>query len=142
MSYSLAFSQSIITVLFVADKVEQGFYDFVPTQELSDSLNIAKPSAVKILQNLNRAGIIETREGAKGGVRLAILPAEITILDIFNAIEQNRPLFRSVVQLSVTGKKPEIGMQAVSDILNTAEEAMKASLKETTIADLINKINQ
>lgn len=67
MSYSLAFSQSVITVLFVADKVQQGIYDFVPTQEISDALNIPKPSAVKILQSLNRAGIIETREGAKGG---------------------------------------------------------------------------
>ncbi|MCB9104195.1 MAG: Rrf2 family transcriptional regulator [Anaerolineales bacterium] len=66
MSYSLTFSQSVITVLFVADKVQQGIYDFVPTQEISDALNIPKPSAVKILQSLNRAGIIETREGAKG----------------------------------------------------------------------------
>lgn len=32
MSYSLAFSQAIFTVIFVADKVRQGIYDFVPTQ--------------------------------------------------------------------------------------------------------------
>ncbi|MCB0169941.1 MAG: Rrf2 family transcriptional regulator [Anaerolineae bacterium] len=142
MSYSLAFSQSVITVLFVADKVQQGIYDFVPTQEISDALNIPKPSAVKILQSLNRAGIIETREGAKGGVRLAMSPLDITILDIFNAIEQNRPLFRRDLKLGVTGKKPESGQQAVSEVLIAAEEAMKANLKETTIADLINKVNQ
>lgn len=142
MSYSLAFSQSILAVLYVADKVQQGIYDFVPTQELSDSLNIAKPSAVKILQNLNRSGIIETREGAKGGVRLAMFPSEITMLDIFNAIEHNRPLFRPTLRLNVTGKKPEIGQQVVSEVLTAAEEAMKASLRETTIADLLSKINQ
>lgn len=142
MSYSLAFSQSILAVLYVADKVQQGIYDFVPTQELSDSLNIAKPSAVKILQNLNRSGIIETREGAKGGVRLAMFPSEITMLDIFNAIEHNRPLFRPALRLNVTGKKPEIGQQVVSEVLTAAEEAMKVSLRETTIADLLSKINQ
>lgn len=142
MSYSLAFSQSIIAVLYVADKVQQGIYDFVPTQELSDSLNIAKPSAVKILQNLNRAGIIETREGAKGGVRLAIPPEDITVLDIFDAIEQNRPLFRPALRFRVTGKKPESGRQAVSNVLLQAEQAMKASLQETTIADLLRQINE
>ena len=109
---------------------------------LSDSLNIAKPSAVKILQNLSRAGIIETREGAKGGVRFVISHMEITVLDVFNAIEQNRPLFKSALRLSITGKKPESGMRAVSEVLSLAQEAMKASLKETTIADLISKINQ
>ncbi len=142
MSYSLAFSQAIITVLYVADKVQQGIYDFVPTQELSDSLNIAKPSAVKILQNLNRAGIIETREGAKGGVRLAMNPAEITILDIFNAIEYNRSLFKVNLRFRVSGKKPEKGRQAVSEVLTAAEAAMKASLNETTIADLLGEINR
>ncbi len=118
MSYSLAFSQAIFTVLFVADKVQQGIYDFVPTKELSDSLNIARPSAVKILQNLNRAGIIETREGAKGGVRLAMSPSKITILDIFNAIEYNRPLFRLDLKLHVTGEKPTRGQQTISQLLN------------------------
>ena len=52
MSYSLSFSQAIFTVLFVGDKVGQGFYDFVPTKELSASLNIPNPTAVKILGNL------------------------------------------------------------------------------------------
>jgi DNA-binding IscR family transcriptional regulator len=69
MSYSLSFSQAIFTVLFVGDKVGQGYYDFVPTKELSASLNIPNPSAVKILGSLASAGIIETREGSRGGVR-------------------------------------------------------------------------
>lgn len=140
MSYSLAFSQSIIVVMYVADKVQQGYYEFVPTHELSDSLGIAKPSAVKILQHLNRAGIIEAREG-KGGVRLALLPAEITLLDVFNAIEQNRPLFRTTLKLRVKGKKPDRGQQALADTLVAAEDAMKTSLGATTIADLLEQIN-
>jgi Rrf2 family protein len=142
MSYSLAFSQAIITVLFVADKVRQGIYDFVPTKELAEALNIARPSAVKILQHLQRVGLIETREGAKGGVRLAKLPQEITILDIFMAIEQERPLFRHDLQVRVTGEKPTRGQQAISALLISTEEVMKANLEKTTIADLLNKINQ
>ena len=142
MSYSLAFSQAILTALFVADKVQQGMYDFVPTKELSDSLNIARPSAVKILQSLNKAGMIETREGAKGGVRLAVSPEDVTILDIFNAIEVNRPLFRHDLRVRVTGEKPTRGQQAISEVLASAEEAMKAELHEITISDLLRQINR
>jgi Rrf2 family protein len=141
MSYSLAFSQAIMTVVFVADKVQQGFYDFVPTKQLSEALNIARPTAVKILSNLTGAGIIETREGAKGGVRLAIAPSEVTILDVFEAIEAEKPLFRYDYRLRVTGEKPTRAQQEVMTILNAAEAAMKAQLGGTTVADLLNVLN-
>ena len=141
MSYSLSFSQAIVTVLFVGDKVEQGFYDFVPTKELSEALNIARPTAVKILGNLAGAGIIETREGAKGGVRLALPPAEITIMDIFQAIESGKALFRHDFELAVTGEKPTRAQGAILDILNEAEAAMHDRLGQTTIADLLSIVN-
>lgn len=141
MSYSLSFSQAIVTVIFVGDKVAQGFYDFVPTKELSDALNIARPTAVKILGNLASAGIIETREGAKGGVRLARPPAQVTILDIFQAIESGKAMFRHDFELGVTGEKPTRAQGAILDILNEAEAAMHNRLAQTTIADLLAILN-
>lgn len=141
MSYSLAFSQAIITVIYVADKVQQGMYDFVPTKQLSESLNIARPTAVKILGNLTGAGIIETREGAKGGVRLAVAPADVTILDVFEAIETGKPMFRHDYRLRVIGEKPSRAQQEVLSVLNSAEAAMKAELGETTVADLLDVLN-
>lgn len=141
MSYSLSFSQAIMAVLFVADKVEQGFYDFVPTKELSDRLNIARPTAVKILANLAGAGIIETREGARGGVRLAQAPADVTILDVFAAIESGKALFRHDFELRATGEKPTRAQRAVLTILDEAEQAMQHRLAQTTIADLLAVLN-
>lgn len=142
MSYSLAFSQAIVTVLFVADKVQQGMYDFVPTKQLSESLNIPAPTAVKLIQGLTRAGIMETREGVKGGVRLAKLPAKVTMLDIFNAAEFGRPMFRSELELRITGEKPSRARRAIQEVLDGAEEAMKESLGKVTVADLIDTINR
>ena len=142
MSYSLSFSQAIFTVLFVGDKVEQGFYDFVPTKELSAALRIPNPTAVKILGNLANAGIIETREGSHGGVRLARLSKDITLLDVFTAIEMGKPMFRQDYQLRVTGEKPTRAHQSVYGILDQAEAAMKLRLAQTTIADLIAVLNR
>jgi Rrf2 family protein len=136
MSYSLAFSQAIAITVFVAAKVDACMYDFVPTKEVSESLNIARPSAVKILRNLNSVGIIETREGAKGGVRLAKSPDEMTLLDIFNAIEQQRSLFKFDSNIQITNDKQARVLNNVVDALGNAQNAMKASLQNVTIAEL------
>ena len=141
MTYSLAFSQAVMIVLYVADKVRQGMYDFVPTQELSRDLNIPRPSAVKILNSLMRAEIIETREGAKGGVRSGIDASEITVLDIFEAVEAGRPLFHRNYQFGVIGEKPDQARQAVDTIFSAAENAMKAELVGGTIEDLLSALN-
>lgn len=140
MSYSLAFSQAIVAVTYIADKVQQGFFEFTPTTQLAEDLNIARPSAGKIIQNLTQAGIIETREGAKGGVRLAKAAGEVTVLDIFYAIEGERPLFRSRFKFNVSGKKPTQVQKSLVDLLDNAEVAMKNELQGTTIADLIAKL--
>lgn len=141
MSYSLAFSQAIMIVIYVADKVEQGMFDFVPTGQISESLNIPRPTAVKILGNLTGAGIIETREGAKGGVRLAISPAEVTILQVFEAVEAGKPLFREDFQLRATGVRPTRAQQEVLNIFTSAETAMRAQLNQNTIAGLLALLN-
>jgi Rrf2 family protein len=142
MSYSLSFSQAIFVVLFVGDKVAQDYFDFVPTKELSTALNIPNPSAVKILGNLASAGIIETREGSRGGVRLAKPAQQITLLDVFTAIETGKPMFRQDHQLRVTGAKPTRAHQSVYAVLTDAEEGMKSRLAKTTIADLMASLNE
>ncbi|RLD18689.1 MAG: Rrf2 family transcriptional regulator, partial [Bacteroidetes bacterium] len=47
---------------------------------------------MKILQNLNAANIIETKEGKQGGIRLMKQPSEITVLEILEAMEKGKPL--------------------------------------------------
>lgn len=142
MSYSLSFSQAIFVVLFVGDKVAQDYFDFVPTKELSTALNIPNPSAVKILGSLASAGIIETREGSRGGVRLAKPAQQITLLDVFTAIETGKPMFRQDYKLKVTGEKPTRAQKSVFAILTDAESAMKSHLEQTTIADLMATLNK
>lgn len=141
MSYSLGFSQAIAATIYIADKVEQGYFEFTPTAQLAQNLNIPRPTVAKILQSLNYAGIIETREGAKGGVRLAKPADQVTVLDIFMAIERERPLFQTRLNIQVTGKKPTLVQESISTLLSDAEIAMKNSLKQTTIADLMAAIN-
>jgi Rrf2 family protein len=138
MSYSLSFSQALYILIYVGNKVELGLYDYIPTQKLSQELNIAPSTAGVILRQLNRAGIIETREGANGGIRLAVQPEDVTVLDVFTAIEQQRPMFQINVHLNVQSEKSKKVQSAVVEVLENAEAAMKTSLRGVSIRALMD----
>lgn len=141
MSYSTAFPHAILAMIYVTDKVQQGFSEYVPIQQISSELNIPPSTTGLIMRYLSRAGLVETREGAKGGIRHARSPETITVYDIFKAIEQERPVFQTNLQPRVTGSKPTRAQQAIISTLHAAEEAMLHQLRQTTLADLITELS-
>ncbi|NOX23335.1 MAG: Rrf2 family transcriptional regulator [Actinobacteria bacterium] len=134
VSYSLGVWQAMLASVYVADKVRLGEFDFVPTSRIAQDLNIPAPSLARLLARLHRAGIIETREGAGGGVRLAVDPDQVTLLGIVDAIEQNLPVFRTDSTPRVTGETPTRRQAALRQALDEAEQAMRSSLEAVTMA--------
>ena len=140
MSYSTSFAHAILAMMYVTDKVQQGLFEFVPIQQISSELNIPPSTTGLLIRYLSRAGLVETREGAKGGIRHARSPEAITVYDIFKAIEQERPLFQTSLQPRVTGAKPTKAQQAITSVLLGAEQAMQHRLQQTTLADLLHEL--
>jgi len=60
---------------------------FASVTEIAKAMHIPKTFLAKILQRLVRNGIVESIRGMKGGFRLAKKPAEISLLDIMEAIQ-------------------------------------------------------
>lgn len=137
MSYSLSFSQAVLVLVFVADKIRQDLFDWVPTRAIAHSLGIPAPTTAKILQTLSRAGFIDTREGAKGGVRLAVPAAKISLAGLLDAMEHKRPLFQTHARVRAKGERPTRAQHAIRTALDGAEQAMRSHLAETTIQDLL-----
>ncbi|MCB0630080.1 MAG: Rrf2 family transcriptional regulator [Lewinella sp.] len=124
-------------MIFIADKIRQGQYEFLSTTMISEILNIPKPTLVKILQSLMQSGIIETKEGKQGGIRLLKQPAEITILDILESVERGRHLFNTSFDILARGKRPDNAQRSVAAILENAEEEMKQALAIKTIEEIL-----
>lgn len=137
MSYSLSFTKSIFVVLFIADKIRQGQYNFLSTGHISKILNIPRPTLVKILQNLHIANIIETKEGKQGGIRLIKKPSEITVLSVLEAMEKGKPLFQTSFNILVDAERPNKAQVIVKDIFKDAESVLKAELSKKTIEDIL-----
>jgi Rrf2 family protein len=141
MGYSLSFSKAILVVIFVADKIRQGQFEFLSTKMISETLNIPKPTLVKILQGLTNAGIIETKEGKQGGIRLMKKPEKVSVLDILRATEV-KPLFQTSFNIMAEGKRPDNAQKSVTDLLKNAEKSMQSELAQKSIGEILEDMNQ
>jgi Rrf2 family protein len=70
-------------ILYLSGKPD----DVVMVDEVAKEMQIPKSFLAKILQKLARAGVVKSFRGVKGGFQLARKPAEISLLDVVEAIE-------------------------------------------------------
>lgn len=139
MAYSLAITHAISILLYMCVKSKAGHYEYLTTKSISQYLNIPAPTVAKILKSLNVSGLTITKEGAKGGIALNRMPSDITLLDIFMAIEQERPLFKLHQNYNISGDVVKQLRERTIASLDAAESAMKASLKSVTLEDLMRQ---
>lgn len=141
MSYSLSFSKAILVVIFISDKIRQKQYEYLSTAAISQILNIPKPTLVKILHSLSADGIIETKEGKQGGIRLAKKPSKITVLDILNSIEKGKPLFQTSFNILAEGKRPDNAQRSISILFENADTVMRNTLAQKTISQILEEMS-
>ncbi len=141
MAYSLSFTKSILVVIFIADKIRQKQFEYLSTADISKYLSIPKPTLVKILQSLQAANIIETKEGKNGGIRLLKKPTRITIADILEATERGKPLFQTNYNILANAKRPNNAQKAIKEVLQNAEVILKNELANKTIEEILIQMN-
>jgi Rrf2 family protein len=114
----------------------------LPGKALAEYNGISESYLVKHLQALTAAGILVSVPGPKGGYRLARPPAEITVLEIVDAIEGREPAFRctEIRQRGPAGLEPAAYRLpcAINATMLRAEMAWRRSLRAQTVADLVS----
>lgn len=136
MAYSLAFWHTISVTAFIAVKMEYNKLEFLTTKYISERLGIPHSTVRKILKQLTMANIIEAREGAKGGVILTRDPRDITLLDLFIALEHKRPLFKTS-KIDIDDERARKIGERVSKLFLKSELSIKDDFKSTTLKDII-----
>lgn len=137
MAYSTSMFQAISILLFIHYKSEEGLYEYLSTRTIAEMLNIPSPTASKVLNKLNAAGLTLTKEGAKGGNLLARPVSKITLLDVFYAIEQDKPLFKTQHNFNLEYEKLEEITDKGIHCLQNAEIAMKDALQKVVLSELV-----
>jgi Rrf2 family nitric oxide-sensitive transcriptional repressor len=103
------------------------------TEALAQEIGVPRNHIHKIVQSLTEAGLVRTLRGARGGVRLARPPAEISLGAVVRHFEQGQALVECF--------RPDGGACCLSPqcrlrgVLWRAREAFLATMDATTLAD-------
>jgi Rrf2 family protein len=113
--------------------------ELLTSDQVAASVNTNPVIIRRSLGDLRRAGLVEVRHGAGAGWSLARPPAEITLLDVYEAVEQE-PLFgmhRTEPNLECPvgkGIRPALG-----NVYDGVERALRHELRRTSIADVLRQ---
>ncbi|MGD1217165.1 Rrf2 family transcriptional regulator [Streptomyces krungchingensis] len=114
----------------------------VSTAQLAAGHDLSASYLNKQLQQLVKAGLLESVPGARGGFRLARPLEAVSMLDVVLAIEGDEPLFRcaEIRRCGSIGEQvPESGFSrpcAVNNAMAQAETAWRRALAEQCLADV------
>jgi Rrf2 family protein len=110
--------------------------------QLAASVNTSPSFIRRTLAKLSKAGIIETTKGKHGSTRLARPAAEITLLDIYLAVEAPKA-FSIHHYEEIKPCQVSCNIKAVLECaLNKTQKAMEEGLAKITLADLLADIRK
>jgi Rrf2 family protein len=114
----------------------------LPSARLAELHEVPPAYLAKHLQALSAAGIVESVPGPKGGYRLARPASQITVLDVVLAVEGDQAAFvcTEIRQCGPGACAPSAYPKpcGVARIMWAAEDAWRASLRQHTIAELLD----
>lgn len=111
------------------------------SNELAMSINTSPSFVRRILAKLSRSGLVRTTTGKTGSCLLARGPEEITLREVYKAVDAPRtfaihdyPVQRScLVSCNIES--------IMRTVLDRAQNSFEGSLAETSLAELLRMIN-
>jgi len=109
--------------------------DYIMVKEISEHTEIPQPFLSKIFQDISRAKWISSKKGKNGGVKLAVNPSNLKLLDIISYFDGMQDYSRCMFGHKECGVSSKCGLHnKCSDLKNEIYDF----LNSTTIADFTN----
>ena len=133
MPASCQFAIGVHTLAFLAQNPDA----FRTSGEISESTLTHAVVVRRLVASLQEAGIVETQKGPGGGVRLARLPRQITLADIYKAVETSEPLHLPHTPPNQNCPIGHAMQRILEEIFTRAEAALTGELTRTTLSDVL-----
>ena len=131
MHFKASVEYGMRAVLYLAEKGS-----ICSSREVADEMSIPRDYLIQLAQLLRNAGIIHARPGKNGGYSLAKDASEISMLDIFNALQNDR--------LRSERKEAEDASDLLQDITaacSAFEREMEEYMSSITLQNMIERIH-
>jgi Rrf2 family protein len=114
--------------------------EVIGSQTLAASVNTNPVVVRRLLLALRRAGLIETLTGKYGGAVLRKKPREISLVDIYDAVEP-RPVIPVNERKAFKECHVSCNMKSImSRVAESTEEAVRKHLRSISLAQLVRKV--
>ncbi len=141
--YGSSVEYGLHCLLYLVDREE----DLLPSsKDLAEFQGISPSYVAKLFTQLQKAGIVTSVEGIRGGYQLKRPADKITVLDVADALEGKKPLFqcREIRQDCVLYEKPKpkwacTGVCGIHAVMLEGEEKMRDALAGHTLADIAGR---
>lgn len=131
MHFKASVEYGMRAVLYLAEKGS-----ICSSREVADEMSIPRDYLIQLAQLLRNAGIVHARPGKNGGYSLAKDASEISMLGIFNALQNDRPRSER--------KEAEDASDLLQDITaacSAVEREMEEYMSSITLQNMIERIH-
>jgi Rrf2 family protein len=110
------------------------------TDQVAKATRVPRAYLSKVLQSLRRAGLVHSQRGIGGGMTLTKSPAEVTILEVVNAVEPIQRILTCPLGLAAHGVHLCPLHRRLDDALALFEEAFRNSTLAEILAEPTSSI--
>lgn len=127
VKFTEAASLALHTMSYLAVEADR----LVSVREVAELLEVSENHLAKVMQRLSRAGLASSTRGPKGGFVLARAAREITLLEVYEAIEGPLDVHHCLFP------SPRCtGDCILGDVVGSANAAVRTHLARTHLSDL------
>jgi len=120
-------------VLALAEVAARDTSDLIATRQIAEATSAPYPLLAKVMNQLQRAGLIKTARGKRGGVELARAASGLTLLDVVVALDGQAILHDCPLDLNPCDCADPCPLHP---IWKPARDAVVSFLRNTTIQDV------
>jgi Rrf2 family protein len=103
------------------------------TDEVAEATHVPRAYLSKVLQSLVRAGLVRSQRGIGGGMTLTKTPAELTIIEVVNAVEPIQRIQTCPLGLAAHG----VRLCPLHRRVDNAIALMENAFSNTTLAEIL-----
>ena len=103
------------------------------TMQIAEATQVPAGYLAKVMQNLSRAGLVNSQRGLRGGFTLASAPEELSILAIINAIDPIRRFPECPLGIPSHGRR----LCPLHHRLDEAAQIIEDAFADTMVAELL-----
>ena len=117
-------------------------HEVLTSNRVADSVNTNPVIIRRCLGDLRQAGLVTVRHGAGAGWSLARAPAEITLLEVYDAVGQESPFGLHHTEPNLDCPVGKGIRPALGHVYGQIEQALRRELAVVSVADVLRETLQ